>query len=91
MSRASAHHVSPCVTTTQLRRISPAYSGRRFLPDFAVLPVGTQPWIRPVTASAVASRCATAWTRLILSISGRHPGSISGSVAMDSIAGAIGR
>jgi hypothetical protein len=78
------------VTTTQPRRITAARAGVRFFPGLAA-PVGTHPWIRPVTASAQARRCATPYTMDSRSISGRHPGIISGSVSIDSIIGAIGR
>ena len=76
---------------TQARKMTEARTGLRFFFTFAAAPDGTQPCTRPVTASANASRCATAYTRDSRSISGRHPGTISGRVIMDSIPGAIGR
>ena len=76
---------------TQPRRMTAARIELRFFFALAVLPDGTHPCTRPVIASAKASRCATAYTRDSRSISGRHPGTISGSVIIDSIAGAIGR
>ena len=90
-SRASAQAVSPWVMMTQDRMMTDARRGVRFFFGFLVLPDGTQPWTRPVIASIAASRCATAYSTLSRSISGRQPGTMSGSAAMDSIAGAIGR
>ena len=68
-----------------------ARAGVRFFLGLAVLPVGTQPWIRPVAASTHASKWAIPYTIDRRSISGRQPGIISGNVNIDSIAGAIGR
>ena len=87
----SAQAVRPCVTTTQPLRMIAARAGVRFFPALLVLPVGTHPWMRPVAASAQASRWATPYTIDRRSISGRHPGIISGNVIIDSIDGAIGR
>ena len=76
---------------THPRSMTEARIGLRFFFALAVLPDGTHPCTRPVIASVKASRCATAYTRDSRSISGRHPGIISGKVIIDSIAGAIGR